>query len=176
MGNSLVLHWIQFSSFHLGMMYLVFSCMYVYKSYLTDGIGDWIVNRELSRRAITILFVLLFGACTEWNGTCPQWVGLSTANSDSLHTITTCIGNCAVSVVHQCDSQCGLAEQENIKGRTRIGDTKENCVCTKQTTICTVLIDSVCIVSHIFVLVWSSTNYGVCGRRIVKKCSVSTKQ
>ena len=47
-----------------------------------------------------------------------------------IRCIASTLVNCAVSVVHQCDSQCVLAEQETTSRIERELDTKENCFCT----------------------------------------------
>ena len=57
--------------------------------------------------------------------------------------------SCAVSVVHQCDSQCVLAEQETTSRIERqLVTQKKTVFYITQTTICTVITYSVCIVCH----------------------------
>ena len=114
MDNSLMYrttYRIQFSSFHLCMVYLVFSC--VYDSYvLLFYRWHWslIVYWQLSDGASNILFGSLFGACAE--PVLKEWSCPLLTLTNMICCIASTLVNCAVSVVHQCDCQCVLAEQE----------------------------------------------------------------
>ena len=71
------------------------------------GIGDWIVYWQLSHTFSLIHYLELVLSVTEpvlneWS--CPLLT--------LMNVIASTLVSCAVSVVHQCDSQCVLAEQE----------------------------------------------------------------
>ena len=74
---------------------------------LAGGIGDWIVYWQLSHTFSLIHYLELVLSVTEpvlneWS--CPLLT--------LMNVIASTLVSCAVSVVHQCDSQCVLAEQE----------------------------------------------------------------
>ena len=74
------------------------------------GIGDWIVYWQLSHTFSLIRYLELVLSVTEpvlneWS--CPLLTLMNV-----IRCITSTLVGCAVSVVHQCDSQCVLAEQE----------------------------------------------------------------
>ncbi|KAL5479312.1 hypothetical protein EMCRGX_G022818 [Ephydatia muelleri] len=69
----------------------------------------------------TFLFGALFGACAEWytEPVLNEWGCPLLTLTKVIRCTASTLVSCAVSVVHQCDSQCVLAEQETTSRTER---------------------------------------------------------
>ena len=80
----------------------------------------------------TFLFGALFGACAEWY-TEPEWGCPLLTMTKVIRCTASTLVSCAVSVVHQCDSQCVLAEQETTSRIERVLVTQKKTVSWQNT-------------------------------------------
>eukprot|EP00731_Ephydatia_muelleri_P019588 Em0012g413a len=80
------------------------------------GIGDWIVYWQRSHSLVRYLEPVLSGTEPVLN----EWGCSLLTLTNVIRCIASTLVNCAVSVVHQCDNQCVLAEQETTSRIERV--------------------------------------------------------